>query len=197
MDRKRIKRMIEPPLSPEQQSAQKHLPVWVIFTAGVVLLGFLIFLALGIHFSQPQPLVLGNQVNHLNVTLFDGSSVSLSSLKGKTVLINFWASWCTTCIDEAAILEEGWQKVSPDKKIVFIGIDYADTEPAAKAFLKKYAVDYSNGPDLRSTLSQEFRITGVPETYLINGSGTLVGIKIGPFSSLDELMIFLNQKSSN
>jgi cytochrome c biogenesis protein CcmG/thiol:disulfide interchange protein DsbE len=177
-------------------SVKKRLPAWMILVAGVALLGFLIFLALGIVKSQQQSLTPGSQVSSFNFTSFDGNSVSLASLKGKTVLVNFWASWCTTCIDEAASLQTAWQQVSPDQQVVFIGVDYADTEPAAKTFLQKYGITYSNGPDLRSVLSQQFHITGVPETYLIDGNGSVIAVKIGPFESVDEIITFLNQKSS-
>jgi protein-disulfide isomerase-like protein with CxxC motif len=54
-----------------------------------------------------------------------------------------------------------------------------------------------NGSDLGLSLSQQFHITGVPETYLISSDGTLNAIKIGPFSSIDELLTFLDQKSGN
>jgi cytochrome c biogenesis protein CcmG/thiol:disulfide interchange protein DsbE len=175
---------------------KKRLPAWVILVVGVALLGFLIFLALGVNKGQQQSLTIGSQVNDFSLTPFDGTPVSLSDLHGKTVLINFWASWCTTCIDEAAILQQAWQQVSPDQQMVFIGVDYADTEPAARAYLQKYGITYTNAPDLRTALSQQFHITGVPETYLIDSNGHLVNIKIGPFESLDELITFLNQKQS-
>jgi cytochrome c biogenesis protein CcmG/thiol:disulfide interchange protein DsbE len=186
--------MNDPLAAGAAKTPKKHLPIWVFILAGVILLGFLVLLATGLLLNRQQALTLGSRVEPFSVTSFDGTVISTADLHGKTVLLNFWASWCTTCVDEAAILEQAWRKVSPDQKIVFIGVDYADTEPAARAFLQKYGIDYTNAPDLRSALSQQFRITGVPETYLIGGDGTLSGIKIGPFTSLDELMTFLGQK---
>lgn len=176
---------------------RKGLPLWVIVVAGVVLLSFLIVLVLGLSMDRQQTLKLGSKVPDFTLSLFDGSQVSLSSLQGKTVLINFWASWCTTCVDEASILQKGWQEVAADGEYVFIGIDYADTESAAKDYLKKYSIDYLNGPDLRSKISQLFRISGVPETYLIDADGILRAIKIGPFSSAEELQTFIDMKSGN
>ena len=183
----------QPP--PEKKEKAARLPAWVIFVAIVALLGFLIFLALGLVKSQNSTLTLGSEVPDFNVTTFDGKTASLSSFRGKTVVINFWASWCTTCMDEAAILQAGWNQVEPAGQVVFIGIDYADTEPAAKAYLQKYSISYLNGPDLQSKVSQLFHITGVPETYLVDADGILRGVKIGPFSSSDELTAFLDQKT--
>jgi cytochrome c biogenesis protein CcmG, thiol:disulfide interchange protein DsbE len=192
-----VKRLIDPYTPSEGQTNRKRLPIWVMLAAGVILLSFLVLLVLGLQKNSLQTLTLGSKAADFNLTTFDGSMVTLKSLQGKTVLINFWASWCTTCIDEAAILQEGWQKVGPGGQIVFLGVDYADTEPAARAFLQKYAVSYLNGPDLRSALSQQFHVSGVPETYLIDAEGVLRGIKIGPFTSAEELSAFLEQKSGN
>jgi cytochrome c biogenesis protein CcmG, thiol:disulfide interchange protein DsbE len=192
-----VARMADSLVTSQQTPSKKSLPVWVIFIAGVALLGFLVFLVLGLVNSRQQSLALGSRIDDFTITTFDGKDVSLSSLHGKTVLVNFWASWCTTCIDEAPMLEEAWQKVESAGQVVFIGVDYADSQPAARAFLQKYSIDYMNGPDLGLSLSQQFHITGVPETYLIGGDGTLSAIKIGPFSSTDELLTFLDQKSGN
>jgi cytochrome c biogenesis protein CcmG/thiol:disulfide interchange protein DsbE len=174
--------------------SKKKLPAWVIFLALVALLGFLIFLAMGLSKKQQQSLTLGSPVQDFSLTTFDGQPINLSDLQGKVVLVNFWASWCTTCTDESAFLEEAWQKVNADGKIVFIGVDYADTETAARAFIQKNGIGYMNGQDLRSEISQQFRISGVPETYLIDNQGTLQGIKIGPFSSIDEVLTFIDGK---
>lgn len=189
--------MIDPVIPPDKKLKKSPLPVWIFFVAGVALLGFLTLMASGLLKTQQKSLTLGSKVPDFSVTMFDGNSVSMSSLQGKTVLINFWASWCTSCMEEASSLEAAWQQVKPDGKVVFIGIDYADTEPAATAYLEKYGIDYWNGPDLRSAASQLFRVGGVPETYLISGDGTLLGIKIGPFESMDEISTFLAQKADS
>jgi cytochrome c biogenesis protein CcmG, thiol:disulfide interchange protein DsbE len=186
-------RMIDNP-APE---ANRWLPGWIIFLAVVVLFGLLSFLAMGLVQKQQRSLVLGSQVRDFSLTTFDGHSLKLSELKGKTVLVNFWSSWCTTCIDEATILGEAWQRTKGSGQVVFIGVDYADTQSAALAFMDKYGVDYSNAPDLRSAISQQFHISGVPETYLIGSDGTLRAIKIGPFSSTAEALTFINTKLGN
>jgi cytochrome c biogenesis protein CcmG/thiol:disulfide interchange protein DsbE len=72
-------------------------------------------------------------------TTFDGETISLSDLKGKGVVVNFWASWCDPCREEAALLEEAWRR-EKDNGIVFIGLDYLDQEPAAKAYLAEYGI---------------------------------------------------------
>ena len=103
------------------------------------------------------------------------------------LLVNFWASWCIPCESEAEILQQAWEYYQPEGKVLFLGVDYVDTEPEAKASLAKYNVTYPNGPDLGTKISQEFRIQGVPETYIVDKTGKVVFIQIGPFNSLDDI----------
>ncbi len=72
-------------------------------------------------------------------------------------------------------------------QVVFLGVDYVDTEPEAMGYLAKFDISYPNGPDLRTRISQSFRIQGVPETYFIDQDGTLTFVKKGPFTSLSEI----------
>ncbi len=93
--------------------------------------------------------------------------------------LNFWASWCDPCRDEAVLLEQTWQH-ERENGIVFIGLDYLDQEPAAKAYLAEFGVTYPNGPDLRSDAARRYGIKGVPETFFINPEGEITQLVIGP-----------------
>ena len=66
-------------------------------------------------------------------------------------------------------------------------MDYVDTETEAMGYLEKFDITYPNGPDLRTAISQIFRISGVPETYIIDRDGKLASRKIGPFVSISEI----------
>lgn len=113
------------------------------------------------------------------LTSFDGETVTLSELRGQVVIINFWASWCPPCRDEAPYLESTWRKYK-DKGVFFIGVDYADTEKEALAYIDEFDITYFNGPDVGTIISQEYRMDGVPETYFVAKNGELRGTKIGP-----------------
>ncbi len=113
------------------------------------------------------------------LTSFDGETVTLSELRGQVVIINFWASWCPPCRDEAPYLEATWRKYK-DKGVFFIGVDYADTEKEALAYIDEFDITYFNGPDVGTIISQEYRMDGVPETYFVAKNGELRGTKIGP-----------------
>jgi cytochrome c biogenesis protein CcmG/thiol:disulfide interchange protein DsbE len=135
----------------------------------------------------------GDQVPDFGIVLYSGyeyngqSKVTISDLRGRVVFINFWASWCKPCEQEAPALEQAWEYYRPTGKVVFLGVDYVDTESPARAFLMKFNNTYPNGPDIGTKISQIFRIKGVPETYIINSNGIIRYVKIGPFLNADEI----------
>ncbi|MCL4561869.1 MAG: TlpA family protein disulfide reductase [Chloroflexi bacterium] len=176
----------------QPQKAARHLPPWVILLAFLGLLGFLTVIGLALRRAQQGPITIGQTVPPINLTLFDGSQVQTTDMAGKVILINFWASWCQPCAQEAAYLQQAWEYYQPGGQVVFLGIDYVDTEPAATAYLKQFNITYPNGPDLATRISQEFRIRGVPETYIIDKSGKLAIAQIGPYTSLDEIKATLD-----
>lgn len=151
------------------------------------LLVLLVVLALGLLNTQQGPVGEGQHVPNFTLTTFDSQQYSLEDLKGKVVVVNFWASWCKPCEQEAADLQAAWQFYESRGDVVFLGVDYVDTEPQALAYLEKFQITYPNGPDLRTRISQAFRIRGVPETYFIDREGKLAFKQIGPFSSLAQI----------
>jgi cytochrome c biogenesis protein CcmG, thiol:disulfide interchange protein DsbE len=114
-----------------------------------------------------------------NLTTFEGDEIVLSDLRGQVVVINFWASWCPPCREEAAYLEATWRAYR-DQGVVFLGVDYVDTEEEALAYIAEFDITYPNGPDLGTLISQAYRIQGVPETFYVAKDGTIRGVKIGP-----------------
>jgi cytochrome c biogenesis protein CcmG/thiol:disulfide interchange protein DsbE len=168
-------------------AAPQRLPVYAVVLSFAGLLVFLGLIAWGLRRTQEGPIVIGQKVPPFTLTTFEGQQLKTVDYPGKVVVINFWASWCKPCEEEAGAMEQAWQKYKPDGKVVFLGVDYVDTEPQALAFLKKFAVTYPNGPDLRTAVSQMFRITGVPETYILDQDSRLQYAKKGPFQSVDEI----------
>jgi cytochrome c biogenesis protein CcmG/thiol:disulfide interchange protein DsbE len=142
--------------------------------------------------SESRPEV-GSRAPDFTLRLFDDyynefqdGTVTLSELEGRIVVINFWASWCVECRVEARELEETWQDYR-DEGVVFIGVDFDDTEVKAIGYLEEFGITYPNGLDGRGQISDNsYHITGVPETFIIDPSGEIAFLKIGPFQP-DEL----------
>jgi cytochrome c biogenesis protein CcmG/thiol:disulfide interchange protein DsbE len=165
---------------------------WGALIAWVALLVFLVMIALGLNRLQQGPVLKGQPVPNFTFSTFDGQQYNLKDLKGKVVVVNFWASWCKPCEQEAADLESAWQSYKDQGQVIFLGVDYVDTEPEARAYLSKFQISYPNGPDLRTVISQQFRIRGVPETYFIDSEGKLAYSQIGPFSSMAEIKAIID-----
>jgi cytochrome c biogenesis protein CcmG/thiol:disulfide interchange protein DsbE len=172
---------------------RRGVPLWAQVLVWGVLLALLTLVAFGLKRTQQKPIQVGDTLPEFPLVFFDGytlmdkNEVNLSSLKGKVVVINFWASWCKPCEQEAAALESVWQTYEQRGDVVFIGVDYVDTEPEARGYLKKFGITYPNGPDLGTRISQMFRITGVPETYFVDKNGKLAYAQIGPFTTEAEI----------
>lgn len=112
-----------------------------------------------------------------------GDTINLTSLKGKVVIINFWASWCEPCRDEAPDLENVWRKYR-DRGLVVIGIDELDTEVAALRYLQSFGISYPNGLDFQQRIGKnQYRITGQPETFILDKNGVIRYVYIQPVNS--------------
>jgi cytochrome c biogenesis protein CcmG/thiol:disulfide interchange protein DsbE len=177
---------------PVEEKNQRRLPGWVFVLALALLVGFLAIIGGSLNKKTAAPVKIGDPIPEFTLTSFSGETFHSTDLKGKVVLLNFWASWCTTCEDEAAALENVWKEMQPGGKVLFLGVDWADTEPEALAYLEKFGITYPSGPDLGTKVSQLFRITGVPETYVFDASGRLAAVTIGPFESEAEIRSLIN-----
>lgn len=169
-------------ISPETRTpvrSRRSLP-WGGWLAGLGLLALLVFLGLGLYHRSLSQVQSGTAPD-FELTTFDGQTIRLSALRGQVVVINFWASWCQPCRQEAPILEGTWREYR-DRGVVFIGVDYLDTETEARAYLAEFNNTYPNGPDLGTRIAQAYRIKGVPETYFVDRKGQLQGVFIGPLN---------------
>jgi cytochrome c biogenesis protein CcmG/thiol:disulfide interchange protein DsbE len=187
-----MEKTVEPAAISESKNRARGLPAWVIVAAFAVLVGFLALIAWGLNRAQQPPIQVGDRVPPFTLSTFDGKQVKLDDFAGKVVVVNFWASWCVPCSQEAADMQQVWLDNQENGNVVFLGVDWVDTEPEAKKYLEQFQITYPNGPDLRTNISQLFRIKGVPETYFIGKDGRLADFKIGPFTSAMELQGMIN-----
>ena len=102
--------------------------------------------------------------------IFDGDDIRLSEQRGTVVLINFWASWCGPCRQEAPILQALWESYK-DQGVLILGVDYLDTENEARIFLEDFGITYPNGPDIGERIYDSYHVQGVPESFVIDKEG--------------------------
>lgn len=157
-----------------------------------LLVGLLALLGWGLRAQGGGPIQSGPAPD-FSLTTFDGQTVTLSELRGQVVIVNFWASWCPPCREEAAYLEATWRKYK-GQGVVFVGVDYVDAKPNALAYLNEFDITYPNGQDIGQKIATAYRIKGVPETFYVDKTGQVRGVHIGPLDSpslddkIDELL---------
>ncbi len=173
---------------PQEATRSRRLPLWFLaLMSGVIVV--LIILGGGMLVRSQQQVSKGPAPD-FTLETFDGEIIRLSDFRGTPVIINFWASWCLECYREAPILEDAWRRHK--EHVMFIGVDYVDTEPAARAYLRRFDITYPNGMDKGNRISDAYRIQGVPETFFVDRNGVLQGVKIGPITA-DELEAWIQK----
>ena len=130
-----------------------------------------------------------------DLTLFDGRRVDSGTMRGKTLVVNFWASWCKPCLEEAPDLQRVWRAYQ-QRDVVFVGIVFKDDHAAAaRTFLRDARIDYPNGQDLDGALAAAFQIVGLPNTFIVDREGRLAHRFIGPVKA-ERLSALLDQALS-
>ena len=151
---------------------------------GVVVVGVLVVVALlSSALSRPSaeaasPLV-GRQAPDFRLEGLNGPPVSLSSLRGQVVVLNFWASWCAECRVEQPALDATWKRFG-DSGVVVVGVDFQDQSEDAQQFLAELGISYPVVRDADSRTALAFGLRGVPETFVIDPTGQVVDRVIGP-----------------
>jgi cytochrome c biogenesis protein CcmG/thiol:disulfide interchange protein DsbE len=150
----------------------KRLGRWLIPLAAVPVLALL---AYGFRVSPrdiPSPLV-GRPAPAFALATLDGAPVSLEAHRGKVVVVNFWASWCyPACYEEAPVLERNWRGYR-DRGVVVMGVDIQDKREAAQKFVGDFGLTFPVAQDLKGTVSVDYGVYGVPETFFVDRQGRI------------------------
>jgi cytochrome c biogenesis protein CcmG/thiol:disulfide interchange protein DsbE len=129
----------------------------------------------------PSPLP-GRTAPDFTMVTLAGDSLHLADLRGKVVVLNFWASWCIPCLQEHPLLvaaDERWGS----QGLQIVGVVYQDTPTNAKDWIREQGGTWRHVLDPHSKLSIEYGLFGVPETFFIDRHGVIVYKHIGPLSA--------------
>jgi cytochrome c biogenesis protein CcmG/thiol:disulfide interchange protein DsbE len=125
-----------------------------------------------------SPLVTRKAPPFALVPLGGGDPVRLADLKGKPVVVNFWATWCVPCIQEHPVLVSAARSLG--QEVQFLGVVYQDEESNVRQWLRRHGSAYPSLMDPDSKAAIAYGIFGVPETYFIDPGGTIVAKHVGP-----------------
>ena len=155
----------------------RHLR-WLI---PVAVLPLLVLLAYGFR-TDPRQLpstLLGKPAAPFTLTSFAGTPLSLESLRGRVVVVNFWASWCIpACYEEAPVLEKAWREYR-DRGVTLVGINIQDKDEAARKFMSQFEFTFPNAADTGGRVAVEYGVYGVPETFFVSRDGRIRGKHVG------------------
>ncbi|MFN2588637.1 MAG: TlpA family protein disulfide reductase [Actinomycetota bacterium] len=174
--------------APSSAAARRRLVrlVWLVGPAAafVVLLGF----GVALEGESVEP---GDEAPSVEAPALEGEGVvALDDLRGKPVLVNFWASWCVPCEKEAGLLDAAYRRYRGE--IEFLGVNVKDARSDALAFLERYGVSYPQVRDESLEWYDGFGLTGQPETFLIDAEGEVVEHHRGEFTSTTDLFRLLD-----
>ena len=166
--------------------------------SALVIIGFLGVLIWGMLNKQPITGLSGiTRVNRpapgFILTTFKGTRISMEDLRGKPVVINFWASWCPPCRIEAPLIEKTWRAYK-NRGLIFLGVNIQDRKEDALNYIREFHITYPNGPDPTGEISIDYGVSGLPVTFFVSRKGEVVRRWVGAIekralnSSIEEIM---------
>lgn len=142
--------------------------------------------------SAPSVARVGEPAPDFKLENLDGQSTSLSDFRGKTVLLNFWATWCPPCVSEMPYLQqvyEGWS----EKGLAVLAINIGENPTEVKGFLQAHNLSLPVLLDTKENAARKYNITGIPTSFFIDSDGIIQQKIIGAFPSKEVIETHLNK----
>ncbi len=172
--------------APVQEPVSKQRRKRTIFVYGVVsllnvgLLALIVTQLLTPAQHGGSDTLIGHRAPNFSLAMLRSSSgkhmLSLADFAGKPILLNFWASWCGPCKEEAPLLESTWKQVQVQgKDAVFLGIEFQGSSNDGISFLQSYNITYPAVLDASGSVASSYGVTSLPVTIFINREGVVMG----------------------
>jgi cytochrome c biogenesis protein CcmG/thiol:disulfide interchange protein DsbE len=157
------------------RAGRRTLRILVALIPALAFIG-LLWMGLARTGSQAEP---GSSAPSFELPLLDDRGVLTDEdLRGRPVVLNFWASWCIPCREEAPLLEKTWRTYR-DQGVVFLGVNIKDAKSDAKRFVKDFGITYPTVRDLDQSLTKDFGVKGLPETFFVDHRWSFIGAVSG------------------
>jgi cytochrome c biogenesis protein CcmG/thiol:disulfide interchange protein DsbE len=167
----------------------RRLPLGYLVGAALVPVVLLLagMLLLSGRLPATSPTAIGNAAPDFTLADLDGNPVSLADLRGRPVIVNFWASWCGPCVEEFPLLRDAADGHAADG-LAIVGIVYQDRSEEARGFMARNGATWPAAMDPADRVATAYGVIGPPETFFIGRDGTIVARQLGQFSaaSLEE-----------
>lgn len=164
------------PASPAVRRRRLIVAAWLVAAVAAVIALLTVNIA-----RQAAPVdtpIVGRAAPAFDLETLDGRRLSLADLRGSAVVLNFWASWCLPCREEAPLLAAADASYGP-RGVRVLGVVYQDSADNARAFMSQYGQTYPGllDPDGRTAI--DYGVFGIPETFFIDSSGVVRSRQVG------------------
>ncbi len=158
------------------RTSRRWLRLTLLLLPAAAFLGLLTYATLA-RSDAPQP---GDAAPPFHGPLLSGEgTLGLDQLRGRPVVLNFWASWCVPqCTDEAPILRDAHELY--EDQVAFVGVNIKDSISSARRFVDRFGITYPNIRDVDLEIYDDYGLTGQPETFFIDADGAVIEHHLGP-----------------